>query len=240
LALGAAGTIATTPMIDVQVGAAFDVTGKGTSYSLAAGQTLKGNGTVNGMVTADSGATVSAGASIGTLSFTDALVFSAGSTNVAEVDKSATPTCDLINAASITFGGTLVVQNLGPALAGGDSFKLFNATTYSGTFAAIAPEFPGDGLAWDTSELATSGTLKVKVNAAPALGGITPLSDGNFRLTLDGVLGQAYSVRASTNVALPLTDWSVLTNGAIPSVPFLFDDLTATNFTERFYILSTP
>jgi len=237
LVLISAGTIAPTPVIEVQAGATFDVTGKGTSYTLAAGQTLKGNGTVSGMVTVDSGATVSAGASIGTLEFTDSLVFSAGSTNVAEIDKSATPTCDRVNAATITFGGTLVVKHFGPAIALGDSWKLFNATSYSGSFAAIVPPTPGPGLAWDTSTLATDGTLRVWV---PTLTGVVKLSDGNFALTIGGVIGRPYSVLASSDVALPLASWTVLTNGTITAAPFVFEDLTATNSLNRFYRTSTP
>jgi hypothetical protein len=61
---------------------------------------------------------------------------------------------------SITYGGTL---NLGalPALNNGDSFKVFDATTYGGAFGAIIPATPGAGLVWDTSQLAVNGTLAV-------------------------------------------------------------------------------
>src|SRR5262249_37361021 len=53
--------------------------------------------------------------------------------------------------------------NLGslPALSIGDSFKLFDATTYSGAFASITPAIPGANMAWDTSQLTVSGTLIV-------------------------------------------------------------------------------
>ena len=48
-------------------------------------------------------------------------------------------------------------------LAAGDTFKLFNAATYVGSFATITPS-PGPGLIWDASQLAVNGTLSVKVS----------------------------------------------------------------------------
>ena len=113
-----------------------------------------------------------------------------------------------------------------------------SAAAYAGTFAAIEPATPGTGLVWDTSELATTGTLKVAPSAAPALTGVGLLPDGNFSLTLSGTLGQPYSVRATTDLGLGI--WTVLTNGTIPVVPFVFEDLTATNYPQRFYRTSTP
>jgi len=71
---------------------------------------------------------------------------------------------------SITYGGTL---NLG-AVAGlsiGQSFKIFDAAAYTGSFASIIPAAPGDGLFWDTTQLTVDGTLRVSsssgVNSSP-------------------------------------------------------------------------
>lgn len=236
LSLSAAGTIATSPLINVGTGATLDVAAKA-SLALVSGQTLKGNGTVVGSVTAGTGAVVSPGASIGALTFTGSLFLSPGSTTTVELDKSATPANDVINATTIAYASTLQVNNLGPAIGLGDSFKLFNASSYSGNFAAISPATPGPGLAWDTSTLATDGTLRVW---APTLTGITSLPDGNFALTITGAVGQPYSVLLSSDAALPLADWTVLTNGTIPTSPFVFEDLTATNAPLRFYLISTP
>jgi hypothetical protein len=53
---------------------------------------------------------------------------------------------------ALTCGGTLIVTNIGVvALAAGDSFKLFNAASYSGAFAkVILPPLPA-GLGWNTN-----------------------------------------------------------------------------------------
>ena len=76
--------------------------------------------------------------------------------------------------------------------------------------------------------------------SAPGITGGNILRDGNFTLTFTGTVGQAYTVRASTNLALPLSNWTVLQSGALPGSPYTYHDLTATNYLNRFYILSTP
>ncbi len=98
----------------------------------------------------------------------------------------------------------------------------------------------GHRVVWDTSTLAVDGTLRVRGLAAPAVASVTPLPDGNIGLTITGLVGQAYSVRASTDVGLPVGSWTLLQSGSLPASPFVFNDLTATNFPRRFYILSTP
>jgi hypothetical protein len=52
-------------------------------------------------------------------------------------------------------------------IAAGDSFKLFDASAYVGSFAAISPAIPGIGIGWDLSYLAVDGTLRV-VPAVPS------------------------------------------------------------------------
>jgi hypothetical protein len=80
----------------------------------------------------------------------------------------------LRSSSTITYGGTLSLVNLGGPLSGGSSFKLFNASSYLGTFSSITPSTPGPGQTWDTSALGTSGTLKVINTSAPNLNfGIT-------------------------------------------------------------------
>src|SRR5206468_4144102 len=70
-------------------------------------------------------------------------------------------TNDLLRGDSLSYGGTLAVSNLSAALGDGDSFKLFDANSYSGAFTNIVPKRPGIGLTWDTSGLTDSGSLNV-------------------------------------------------------------------------------
>jgi len=89
-----------------------------------------------------------------------------GSTTFIELDKSV-PTNDVISGlTSVTYGGTLSLSNLAGTLVPGDTFKIFNAGSYSGAFASITPATPDAGLLWDTSQLAVSGTLGVMNSVA--------------------------------------------------------------------------
>jgi len=64
-------------------------------------------------------------------------------------------------AGTLTYGGTLSLTNLSGTLAAGDSYKLFSAGTYGGTFARLSPATPATGLIWNTNTLATDGTLRI-------------------------------------------------------------------------------
>jgi len=160
-----------------------------------------------------------------------------------ELNKMTSSFDQISGAASIAYGGTLSVTNLAGSLAPGDSFKLFSAGSYSGVFAAISPATPGAGLAWDANSLAISGTLNV-VSATlvpPTIGRIT-LSGNNIIIsgTNNDGSGGTYHVLASTNIALNLTNWIVLTNGTFDgNGNFSFTNAVGTNG-RQFYILQVP
>jgi autotransporter-associated beta strand protein len=121
--------------------------------------TLGGNGTVNGAVT--NNGKLSPGASIGILTISNSLTFGSGGTCFMELNKS-TPTNDLVRGiTTVTYGGTLVVTNLAGTLALNDTFKLFDATTYTGSFATTNLPALDPSLAWDTTGLTVNGTIKV-------------------------------------------------------------------------------
>jgi hypothetical protein len=95
-------------------------------------------------------------------------------------------------------------------------------------------------LVWDASQLAVDGTLRVTTPVPTAISGVARLSDGNVGLTINGGFGQAYSIRASADLSVPVASWPVLESGTLPSASYTFHDLTATNFPNRFYSISTP
>ncbi len=126
---------------------------------------LAGYGTVAGKVTVTNGANIAPGnGGIGTLTLNSTLSFTGGQTWM-KLSKSGTTLANdaLTGITTLTCGGTLSVTNLGPtALAAGDSFKLFNATTYAGAFTNFnLPSLGSTNLAWDTSKVAVNGTLAV-------------------------------------------------------------------------------
>src|SRR5207237_951318 len=150
---------------------------------------------------------------IGSLTVSNAVTL-AGLT-VMELDP-ANGTNDVLKSnGTITYGGTLNLVPLS-SLAGGNTFKLFNATNYTGSF-TITPASPGPGLAWDISALNTSGTLGVAVLPIPRFAGI---SVAGTNLILSGTNGtplHTYYVLSSTNVALPATNWTSIASNAFDS-----------------------
>ena len=131
-----------------------------------AGGTLAGNGVIWRPVSVLALGTVSPGASIGVLTISNTLAL--GGVAHLEIDK-AGGTNDLVRGlTSVTYGGTLRVTNLGGMLADGDTFKLFDAASYSGSFASLElPALPG-GLEWNPLGLLVDGTIKVgPPNVAP-------------------------------------------------------------------------
>ena len=111
----------------------------------------------------------------------------------------------------------LVVSNTSGTLAAGQSFKLFEATGYSGSFSSINLPALGANLAW-TNRLATDGTIAV-FSTAPATPPVfnSVITVGND-LVMSGTNGPAnssYYLLGSTNVALPMTNWSRLATKSI-------------------------
>jgi autotransporter-associated beta strand protein len=131
------------------------------------GGRLGGTGSIYGPVTVKAGGTLTAGISdVGTLTIYNNLTFQPGATFSAKINKGAA-TQDLVQGVSqLTYAGTLVVTNLSGTLAVGDSFKLFDAASYSGAFTSIVPATPGSGLAWDLTQLTNNGTLNIVVGSA--------------------------------------------------------------------------
>jgi autotransporter-associated beta strand protein len=130
--------------------------------------TLGGYGTIAGPVVISGGATLSPGASIGTLTLASTLTLAGASTTVMEVNKTA-HTSDLVTGATtITYGGTLVLKNLSGTLQPGDTFTLFSAGTYLGSFTGWVSDTPNQIVTWDIRQLAPGGNGTVKVLTAEA------------------------------------------------------------------------
>jgi fibronectin-binding autotransporter adhesin len=136
--------------------------------NVKAGGGLGGNGTVIGTLTVEAGGGVSAGAGIGALTLNASPVLNG--IVLAEVNRNGgSPLADLITVTGnpITYTGTLVVTNTGSNLVVGDTFKLFQATGYSGGFTLLS-QTPGQIVTWNTANLTVNGTIAV-ATAVPAL-----------------------------------------------------------------------
>ena len=212
------------------------------TLTVAANATLGGYGIINGAVTLQGGSTLSLGASIGTLAVSNTLSLAATTTNLFKVSHLTTATNDSIQGlTSVTFGGILSVTSTG-TLQSGDTFQLFKAGTYSGSFAATNLPTLGSGLTWDTTSL-TNGTIKVAGGSGTSQFTQAPLrlSDGNFQLKFSGASG-GYRLWAATNLTMaPVTStWTMLTSGTFSGGTVTFKDSASTNYPQRFYLITVP
>jgi autotransporter-associated beta strand protein len=226
--------------------------------TVIAGATLGGTGTIGNSV-ALSG-TVSPGTSVGTLT-TSNQTWNGGAAYRFEL-SSATNSAgrDLLN---IT--GTLNVQassgnkfavklvsmantntaGLVPDFNSNASYTWVVATASGSILNFDAGKFAIDASAFSN---AYSGTFSVAVqgnslavNYAPPsrIVSFGPLSGTSFPLTFSGPSGQSYQVLTSTNVALPMTNWTVLSSGSFGASPVTYTDTGATN-AHQFYRIKSP
>jgi len=65
-------------------------------------------------------------------------------------------------------------------LAVGNSFQLFSAPSMVSSFSSISPATPGPGLAWDTSQLNSFGTLNVIAGASQPVVSSVRIVSGNL------------------------------------------------------------
>jgi autotransporter-associated beta strand protein len=141
--------------------------------------TLGGNGSIGGSLTVQSGAALIPGGGLTALTVNNNVALQSGSKTVMEISKTAQTNDQLLVAGTLAFGGTLVVTNLSGNLAGGDSFKLFQAGFIGGSFSSNSLPSLNAGLAWNTANL-SSGSISVVATTSTNL--VWNLS--GFNLTL--------------------------------------------------------
>ncbi|HTB85232.1 MAG TPA: hypothetical protein VK742_16420 [Candidatus Sulfotelmatobacter sp.] len=214
--------------------------GPATIYNYS-GATLGGTGVIKGIVTNNAGGTIYLG--LGTLSVSNNV---SNSGNVAVLlNKSLTQSNGMLAvlaSASIinTNNDTLLVTNVGPALAVGDTFQVFSkALTGSGTMTISG----GGGVTWNNN-LAVNGSISVATLPAPpkpVVNQTYTLGGTNFVFGISNLSASAtYNVLATTNLLTPLTNWTYIstntysgngqyfiTNPINPTMPQLFYTLEA-------------
>jgi hypothetical protein len=204
--------------------------------TLASGQALRGNGTLNGSIVVAPGSTVAPGVSPAALTVSGTVTL-LGTTSLALDPANATNSM-IRGAVGINYGGTLNLSFEPGSLAPGAAFKLFSAGSYSGAFSSIVPATPGAGLAWDTTRLAVAGILKV---APPKFTGITVSGTILVLSGTGGSPGSPYYVLASTNLTLPFTNWSLVTSNVFDANGnFLVTNSISPATPQQFYVLQLP
>ena len=188
----------------------------------------------------ETGATLAPGGSIGALTFSNTLTLAAGCTNIFEISKSPLTNDVAKIFGALTNGGTLIVTNIGATpLANGDTFKLFNAASYSGSFSKlILPALPA-GLGWNTNTINTNGTLAVVITTKPFIGNVGISGAGLGMSGTGGVANANYYLLGTTN--LGLANWlRLLTNQFDNNGNFNFTNAPNTNWLQGFYRLQIP
>lgn len=219
LALHGNGSILTSTNILLGTNTTLDASGRVDGTLTLGNQTFASaagaSSSIAGMLDAGSGSTLVPGGSgaTGTLMVSSNIVLQG--TLAMDLDQAGS-TNDVVTAganSAITYGGTLDLTTITGTLAAGQTYKLFNAGSYTGAFAAISPATPGAGLLWNTNSLITSGTLGVVPAVVPVITGIS-LSGATLTLTAtNGEASASFVLLSTTNLTLPLAQWTpVLTN----------------------------
>jgi autotransporter-associated beta strand protein len=218
------------------------------TLALSSGQTLRGNGIINGALQANAGSTVSPGENaVGVLTISNGITL--GGTNIMEVSKTANTNDQLrAGSSSIVYGGTLTVSNLAGTFVGGENYKLYSAASYSGAFAVTNLPALSAGLVWITTNLTVNGTISVVSTAVnPTTNAtITKVSLSGTNVLVHGTNNNVpntsfhYVVLTSSNIATALSNWTpVATNGfsaggtfdytnpIVPGTPRQFIDVKA-------------
>jgi len=225
LALTGSGTVGSGTNLFLGAGATFDVTGTA-GFTLAAGRILEAT---NG-ATATLAGNVNASAAGLVIGYTNGV-----------------PAINVANGTLTLAAGTAATVNInngGLPLAGG-SYKLIAKAT-GGAVGGVAPasvSFGGDGVATNTVSLTiTNGELYLVVPgqalSPPTLSRITQ-SGNAIVLNFSGPSGQTYKILTSTNVAAPITNWSVVASGSFSGLPTSYTNSPAVD-RQRYYRLTSP
>lgn len=212
-----------------------------------AGQTFEGIGTVYGFLTTDAGSTLNVGlpgsGNTGTLTVTNAVTLNG--LTISQISRGSTPNvAKLVTPSTITVSGALVVTNVGAAPQGSDSFQLFSASSIVGTFSSVSLPTLEAGQSWNTANLYVNGTISVVGTGTPPNFSqfYNSGSDVVFNATNGSPQGQV-TILATTNLTLPLAQWSTLTTGNFDNsgnFSYTYSGALASGKPRQFFILHVP
>jgi autotransporter-associated beta strand protein len=190
------------------------------------GGALGGVGTIAGAPVAvnSGGFTPGNPSGTGILTISNNVTLAGGTTSFMKVQHSPLTNNATVISGTISENGTLNVSNSGAAaFVAGDHFKLFNAASYSGSFASYILPSLNAGLRWDTSRLNVDGTLWVVSTSSPLISQATATANGFVLNGTGGTPNWSYYVLTATNVTQPTTQWTrAATNNFSPAGTFIY------------------
>ena len=201
---------------------------------------LGGNGTIAGSVTIASGGTLAVGNTNDSLTVDNNLTLNVGSTTTLQIRHSSPANSSVVVGNNLTFGGTLVVTNLGVAPGGGDTFQLFTAGNISGTFTSLTLPALTNGFFWNTNLLLTAGTLIVETVTGASIDNLSVSGNQMLMTGSGGATTGNYYLLSTTNVATPLANWTrLLTNQFDNDGNFSLTNNFNSTSPQKFYLLQS-
>jgi polygalacturonase len=154
------------------------------------------------------------------------------------------------NAATVNVTGNLTLNStLNIASGGGFTATNYTLFTYTGTLSgqpvlgATPAGYEGYTYSLSTNAAANKVLFEVSPPSPPSFGNASFVSsNGNLVLSgSGGVVNGAYNVLTSTNLALPLNQWTpIATNQFDSSGNFIFTNAVQTNVPQTFFLLQLP
>lgn len=233
LVLWPAATVARVKQITVREKTTFDVSRTSGDFTLESDQTLTGHGIVLGNIRI--AGTVTPGPSTGSLTFSNDVAL-AGRV-VLKVSRSVSgPSSDrLLVSGKLNFGGLLIITNFGQDLAAGDSFKLFDAALFGGSFTTIEPLAPAAGLIWDPGQLSSHGILRViAVPAEETKISFFSRGQDGLRLEIQSSSGTDYVLEQTASL-MPPPIWSPVVTNIGTGEALIFPVQLQNEASEQFY-----
>ena len=139
----------------------LEVNGSLSNPIAVTGGALTGTGVLTGPVSVSTAGTISPGPGVAELFVSNTLALQSGGSTSMDVNASTGASDEIAGITHLTYGGTLVLNNQAGSFSVTNTFKLFDAANYAGTFSSISPAVPATGLDWNTNTLATDGTLRI-------------------------------------------------------------------------------
>lgn len=141
--------------------------------------------------------------------------------------------------------GVMVRESPTKASVGRTSVRVSGSDYRISSFFDVFTEITLDGGATWSPSIAGPGTLVLSPNPASISVSrlINPirLGDGSFQFDFTNTPGASFMTLATTNVSLPLSNWTVLgTSTEAPPGQYQFTDLQASNRVQRFYRVRSP
>ena len=152
---------------------------------------------------------------------------------------------------------TIKIVSLTASNTPGPAGNFVNTSNYTWTIASASigiPNFQTNLFTVDTSAFSNaftgafslvqqSSNLVLQYVAPPtplAFASGNLLGDGTFQLSFNGPSNQTYRIISTTNLSLPLANWTILATGDFSGGLLNFTDAAATNQLLQFYRLASP